>query len=360
MRALAIATALVVVAAALPIGAQGVLSSEFIYETAPFPSAHASTIVETREGTLLAAWFGGTAERNPDVGIWLSRREANGWTTPVEVANGVQSESLRYPTWNPVLFQPSSGPLLLFYKVGPSPSEWWGMVTTSTDDGRTWSTPERLPDGVIGPVKNKPIELASGDILSGSSTEHDGWRVHMERSTDGGRTWTLTPPLNDGREIPAIQPSILTHADGRLQAVGRTRAGRIFETWSTDEGRTWSPLSLLPLPNPSAGTDAVTLADGRHLLVYNHTAKGRGMLNVALSTDGRNWSAALVLENTDDAEFSYPAVIQTRDGLVHVTYTWRRERVRHVVIDPAALALRPIVDGAWPAEAPVAPGLQPG
>jgi predicted neuraminidase len=328
--------------------AQGVVRSEFIYETAPFPSAHASTIVETRAGSLIAAWFGGTAERNPDVGIWIARYEAGRWTAPVEVATGIQSPTLRHPTWNPVLFQPTSGPLLLFYKVGPSPSTWWGMVMTSADDGRTWSTPVRLPDGVIGPVKNKPVQLASGAILSGSSTEHDGWRVHMERSTDNGRTWTVTPALNDGKQIPAIQPSILTYADGRLQAIGRTRAGRLFETWSSDQGLSWTPLALMALPNSSTGTDAVTLRDGRQLLVYNHTVKGRGMLNVALSTDGRAWLAALVLENTPEAEFSYPAVIQTRDGLVHITYTWKRQRVRHVVVDPSALVLRPIVDGEWP------------
>lgn len=329
-------------------GAQGVVSTGLVYETAPFPSAHASTIVETRQGSLIAAWFGGTAERNPDVGIWIARRVDGRWSRPVEVADGVQSPTLRYPTWNPVLFQPLSGPLMLFYKVGPTPSRWWGMVMTSADDGRTWSTPVRLPDGVIGPVKNKPVQLANGDILSGSSTEHDGWRVHMERSLDNGRTWTATPPLNDGKRIPAIQPSILTYADGRLQALGRTRAGRLFETWSSDQGRTWTPLALMAMPNPSAGTDAVTLRDGRQLLVYNHTEQGRGTLNVAVSSDGRAWQAALVLENTPVAEFSYPAVIQTRDGLVHITYTWKRERITHVVVDPAALLLRPIVDGAWP------------
>jgi len=348
-RPLVLAACLLVGPSLGPISAQGVVDREFIYETAPFPSAHASTIVETRDGSLLAAWFGGTAERNPDVGIWLSRREAGGWTAPVEVVNGVQSPSLRYPTWNPVLFQPASGPLMLFYKVGPTPSSWWGMVTTSVDDGRTWSTPVRLPDGIIGPVKNKPVQLAGGDILAGSSTEDDGWRVHIERSTDDGRTWTATPPLNDGREIPAIQPSLLLHADGRIQAIGRTRVGRLFDTWSSDRGRTWTPLSLTMLPNSSTGTDAVTLRDGRHLLVYNHTAKGRGVLNVAVSTDGRTWNAALILEDTDGAEFSYPAVIQTRDGRVHITYTWKRERIRHVVLDPALLVVTPIVNGEWPA-----------
>lgn len=325
----------------------GLLRTEFIFETAPFPSCHASTIVETPDG-LVAAWFGGTAERNPDVGIWVSRRDGGRWTPPVEVANGVESPSVRYPTWNPVLFQTDPATLSLFYKMGPSPATWWGMVKTSGDNGRTWSAARRLPAGIIGPVKNKPVRLATGDLLSGSSTEHDGWRVHFERSTDNGRTWTATPPINDGRTIGAIQPSILFHPGGRLQALGRTRAGRLFETWSDDQGRTWSPLALLPLPNSSTGTDAVTLRDGRHLLVYNHTPDGRSPLNVAVSTDGRSWQAALVLEDTPGLQFAYPAVIQTADGLVHITYTWKRERIKYVVIDPAALVLRPINDGAWP------------
>jgi predicted neuraminidase len=324
----------------------GVVRAEFIYETAPFPSCHASTIVETPSG-LVAAWFGGTAERNPDVGIWVSRYRDGRWSAPVEVANGVQSPTLRYPTWNPVLFQPAAGPLLLFYKVGPSPSEWWGMVRRSSDNGATWSTGERLPEGVLGPIKNKPISVGRA-IVAGSSTENDGWKVHFERSEDDGRTWASLPPVNDGQAIAAIQPAILTHPDNRLQAVGRTRAGKIFETWSSDQGRTWSPLALLDLPNPSAGIDAVTLRDGRHLLVYNHTASGRSPLNVAVSTDGHAWQAAVVLEDTPGQEFSYPAVIQGRDGLVHVTYTWHRTRIRHVVIDPARLSLRPIEGGAWP------------
>lgn len=332
---------------AAPQGAPGVLRSEFIYDTAPFPSCHASTIVETSRG-LVAAWFGGTAERNPDVGIWLSRIENGRWTTPAEVATGVQSPTLRYPTWNPVLFQPKTGPLLLFYKVGPSPSEWWGMLMTSDDDGRTWSGPTRLPDGILGPIKNKPVQLANGDILAGSSTEHNGWQVHFERSIDNGRTWTATPPLNDGRDLPSIQPSVLLQPGARLQAIGRSRAGKLFETWSSDQGRTWSPLTLTSLPNPNAGTDAVRLADGRSLLVYNHTASGRSPLNVAVSSGGREWQAALVLEDDPGREYSYPAVIQTRDGLVHITYTWRRERIRHVVIDPKQLTLRPIANGEWP------------
>jgi len=324
-----------------------VVRSEFIYDTAPFPSCHASTIVETSRG-FVAAWFGGTAERNPDVGIWVARLVDGRWTTPVEVANGVQSPSLRYPTWNPVLFRPTNGPLYLFYKVGPSPDAWWGMVTSSTDEGETWGPPARLPDGILGPIKNKPLQLSNGDVLAGSSTEHNGWQVHFERSTDGGRTWVATAPVPDTATKGAIQPSVLMHRDGRLQAVGRTRSGHVFETWSTDQGRNWSPLSLLDLPNPNAGTDAITLSDGRQLIVYNHTAQGRSPLNVALSEDGRSWRTVAVLEDDPGREYSYPAVIQARDGLVHITYTWRRERIRHAVIDVAHAPLLPIVDGAWP------------
>ncbi len=331
----------------------GLLLSEFIYETAPFPKCHASTIVESGGG-LIAAWFGGTDEREPDVGIWVARREGDKWTAPVEVANGVVGPTERYPTWNPVLFQPKGGPLLLFYKVGPTPKEWWGMVTTSGDAGMTWSKPTRLPGGIIGPVKNKPVQLANGDIVSGSSTEHDGWRVHFERSTDNGRTWQATPPVNDGKQIMAIQPSILVHKDGRLQAIGRTRRSGVFQVWSDDQGKTWGEMTPLGMPNPSAGTDAVTLADGRHLLVYNHNPEydGRSPLNVAVSDDGVHWQAALVLENDPGLEFSYPAVIQSADGLVHVTYTWHRDRIKHAVVDPAKLVTAPIVDGQWPKPTP--------
>ena len=313
------------------------MRSEFIYEKAPFPSCHASTIVEPTPGKLVAAWFGGTRERAPDVGIWLSRQDGAGWSVPVEVANGVRPGAPRLPTWNPVLFQPRTGPLLLFYKMGPSPATWWGLVMSSTDGGRNWSAPRRLPDGIFGPIKNKPVQLADGTILSPTSDETPDkanlWRVYFERSTDNGQTWARTPFANDGAAISAIQPSILFLGGDRLAAVGRTRQGKVFSISSPDLGRTWGPMTLTALPNPSAGTDAVTLKDGRHLIVYNHTPKGRTPLCVALSRDGVAWTRLLDLE-TEPGEYSYPAVIQTADGLVHITYTWKRERIKHVVLDP--------------------------
>jgi predicted neuraminidase len=322
---------------------QGLVRSEFIYETAPFPECHASTIAESQDG-LAAAWFGGTREGSPDVGIWLSRQENGKWTAPVEVATGVQSATNRYPCWNPVLFQPKPGPLLLFYKVGPRPDAWWGMVMTSADGGKTWLKPRRLPEGILGPIKNKPVEIRSGDLLCPSSSEDHGWRVHFERTRDWGQTWETTGPINDGREISAIQPSILFHRDGRLQALGRTRQGRIFQVWSEDQGKTWGKMTLTSLPNPNSGLDAVTLEDGRHLLVYNHTTKGRSPLNVAVSTNGTDWQAALVLESAA-GEYSYPAVIQTSDGNVHITYTWKRQRIRHAVVVPEKLEPHPMPGG---------------
>lgn len=324
----------------------GVLKSEFIFESAPFPECHASTLVETG-GTLVAAWFGGTREKHSDVGIWMACRKGGAWSAPVEVASGIQEDGMRYPCWNPVLFQPRNGRLMLFYKVGPSPDKWWGMLATSGDGGRTWADSRRLPSGILGPIKNKPLQLADGDILAPASTEHDGWRVHFERSSDLGQTWRLIGPVNDGKSIGAIQPSILRHDDKWLQAIGRTRQGRIFSVESTDGGDSWGTMELTSLPNPNSGIDAVTLSDGRHLLVYNHTTSGRTPLNVALSNDGRQWQAAAVLES-DAGEYSYPAVIQTADGLVHITYTWKRKRIRHATLDPAKLELRPIERGKWP------------
>jgi predicted neuraminidase len=328
----------------------GVVNSEFIFETAPFPSCHASTIAETKGG-LVAAWFGGTREGAPDVGIWLSRHVDGKWTAPVEVANGVRADGQRFACFNPVLFQSPKGPLLLFYKSGGHPNGWAGFLKTSEDNGATWSAAAPLPEGFVGPVKNKPVLMPDGSLLCGSSIESpekpSKWQVQFERTPDWGKTWTKTGFLNDGLNISAIQPSILFAGGNRLVAIGRTRQSHIFRITSDDGGKTWSEMTLTELPNPNSGTDAVTLRDGRHLLVYNHTTKGRSPLNVAVSTDTQTWQAALVLEN-DPGEYSYPAVIQTADGLVHAVYTWKRQRIKHVVIDPAKLTLRAIADGQWP------------
>lgn len=313
------------------------VKSEFIFDQAPFRSCHASTIVETREG-LMAAWFGGSREGALDVGIWISHFDGKRWSEPLELANGADNEKhVRYPCWNPVLYQTRNGPLLLFYKVGPRPDSWWGMLMKSDNNGLTWTVPKRLPNGILGPIKNKPIELNDGLLICGSSTEDAGWRVHIERTRSFGREWTRTDPLNRAMEFGAIQPTLLAHPTGKLQMLCRTKQGVISESWSTNRGETWSRMLATDLPNPNSGIDAVVLRDGRSLLVYNHSSSDRGVLNVAISSNARSWSPVLTLENEPGSEFSYPAVIQTNDGLVHVTYTWKRSRIKHVVVDPFKL-----------------------
>ena len=325
-----------------------IVKSEFIFQQGevPFPSCHASTIIQNGNG-LLAAWFGGTEERNPDVGIWVSNYEKGTWSKPQEVANGIQHKDKRYPCWNPVLFNADSE-ILLFYKVGPSPSAWWGELITSGDSGRTWSKSRRLPEDIIGPVKNKPVKLANGILLCPSSTENEGWRLHMEFTSDNGGTWERTPALNE-RTTGAIQPSVLIHPGNRLQLVCRSTTSKILTSWSADNGHTWSDLAPLALPNPNSGIDAVTLRDGRHLLIYNHLKKGRYFLNAAISDNGQDWNAATLLENEKPGtEFSYPAVIQTNDGLVHITYTWNRKQIKHVVITPDLIREKPFENNEWP------------
>jgi len=167
------------------------------------------------------------------------------------------------------------------------------------------------------------------------------------KTVDFGRTWELIGPINDGIEFGAIQPTLLTYSDARIQALCRSKQQHIAESWSADGGKTWSKMVATSLPNPNAGIDAVTLWNGQQLLVYNHTTDGRSPLNVAVSKDGKIWKAALVLED-QPGEYSYPAVIQTADRKVHITYTWKRQRVKHVVLDPLRLVLRDMVDGQWP------------
>ncbi len=337
------------------VGENAVVKSEFIYKAGDvsFPSCHASTIAETKNG-LIAAWFGGTAEKDPDVGIWVSRYVNGKWTIPVEVANGIQHKTLRYPTWNPVLFN-YGDEIILFYKEGPSPRTWWGEYVTSTDNGLTWSRPVRLPEGIAGPIKNKPELLANGELICPTSSEDNGWRVHFEFTPDRGLTWERTEAINDGKKLSAIQPSILKHPNGKLQILCRSKNKYILSAWSTDNGKSWSKLEPIGLPNPNSGTDAVTLKNGKHVLVYNHIKPGeewgdRNVLNLAVSENGIDWKAAVLLENDPDkeGEYSYPAVIQTDDGMIHITYTWNRKLIKHVVIDPSKLTTKPIVQGKWP------------
>ena len=342
---------------------KGVVVSEFLYETAPFPQCHSATILETTSGDLLTAYFGGTREGHPDVSIYTSRKTkgSKGWAAPQLVADGVYSETLRKAAYNPVLYQHNNGTIYLYYKVGSRVSDWVGYVKTSTDEGRTWSAAQQLPDGFLGPIKNK-MHVVGDKIIAPSSTEGNSWRVHFEIIDLEKNSYRKVGPLEAEASTPthlvatnnsstdieggdnsihhtiqAIQPSILEHKDGRLQILCRTRNGKIATAWSSDQGETWTKLTLLDVPNNNSGTDAVSLSDGTHALIYNAIAtppgakKGlRTPLNIARSKNGVDWKVTHTLEDSPVSQYSYPAIIQGKDGRIHAVYTWRRQRVKYV------------------------------
>jgi predicted neuraminidase len=313
---------------------------EFVFEEAPFASAHASTIVETPDGSLVVAWFGGSAEGNDDVEIWVSRKAAGaGWSAPQRVTN-----TPNIPVWNPVFHQ-DSGTTWLFYKVGPSPREWIGAYCRSTDGGQSWGPVTYLPAGLLGPIRTKLLVLSDGTWLAGSSVEagyrwdtrgdapYRSWAVWVERSDDRGATWSKHGPVTvPGEPYGVIQPTLWQGSNGEVRMLMRSteRIGRIVASSSIDGGRTWTPGRLTALPNPNSGIDAVKLRDGRLVLVYNHLSQGRHAIHLAVSADdGETWTEPVVLES-GPGEYSYPAVIQSQDGAIHITYTWQRRRIRYI------------------------------
>ena len=409
----------------IPTHHEAILKDQFLYEHTYFPEAHASTIVETKKGDLVSAYFGGTHEKDPDVCIWVNikKKGSDAWSAPVLAADGVLDLSdpraklaglsgmnadttpaingpirrafcglpakkgltdetsydyiakttrlqnvpttlKRKACWNPVLCEMPNGELWLFFKIGSSVGDWTGWLAKSKDGGRTWSDKEPLgydSEGraYLGPIKNKP-ELIDNRLLCPSSTEKNGWRFHMEilDLSDGqwktGKAvkdlnWKWIPvestesiKTDDNKlhPIDCIQPSILKLKDGRLQVMMRTHNARLATSFSSDKGNTWTPVVLSEVVNNQSGTDAVTLQDGRHMLIYNNfetlpmTPKGvRTPCSLALSADGQTWHHVLTLEDSPIDQYSYPAIIQGRDGKIHCIYTWRRQRVAYKEID---------------------------
>jgi predicted neuraminidase len=324
--------------------------AQFIFTEAPFASCHASTIVELRNGDLMAAWFGGTGEGKPDVAIWGSRRTGDKWSAPVELARepGIA-------TYNPVLFYTKDGRLWLYYKFGPHPSEWTAARRFSTDDGRTWSAIEHLPAGLYGPIRAKPYVAPDGTVVSGTSVEsYRSWAGWIERSTDNGITWSKAGPITVPRasgtagvpgdapaDVPGssswrftwgiIQPSVVSLGGDHLRLYARStsRIGKICIADSQDGGKTWTQARPLDLPNPNSGIDAVALRDGRIVLVYNNSDSKRTPLNLAVSTDGERFRMFETLES-EPGEYSYPAMVQGKNGDLYITYTWKRQRIKFV------------------------------
>lgn len=334
---------------------------------------HAATITEANEGTLLAAWFGGSREGRADVDIWVARKPIDGpWAEPTVADNGVctitgrdgQERDIEYACWNPVLFtDPESGRIYLWFKITgetdlPGYKNWWGAVRTSDDHGRTWSERIWLPkiedeqrhavfepyaNRAIGPVKNRPIMMPNGDLLCASSTESPvGWRIHFERYRAGD--WTgqqhgveiIGPLLEADANAPhgpgnahAIQPSFIVLSTDLEHLAVFARESAWSE--SRDGGTTWSPIERAPI-DTTAGSHAMTTSGGVHLLAYN-PPPSRRPLSLARSFDGQRWEVLIedVSQNRDQAD--YPTIMQGADGRIHIVHSHGREHVRHIVLD---------------------------
>nr|WP_315156173.1 sialidase family protein [uncultured Flavobacterium sp.] len=317
------------------------ITNAFITNQPITNNSHAATLVELRPNQLMAAWFGGKYEGAKDVGICFSVYKEKKWSAPQNLIKPPIIKGDTLPCWNPVLFKSKSENLYLFYKVGKNPREWFGAMIISKDNGSTWSTPKYLPDGILGPIKNKPIETIPGVILCGSSTESIGdnkWRVHLERYTETMDSWEKITVENK-KEFDIIQPAFLVHSTNEIQMLSRSKHNKIISSWSVDNGNTWERTDSIHVVNSNSGIDAVTLAKKSFLLVNNPLPQGkdwfngRNVLDVEYSRDGVKWKKLFDLENEAEGEFSYPAIIQTSDNKLHVLYTYNRKYIKHVVFE---------------------------
>ena len=307
---------------------------EFLFgDDQSYLECHASTIVHLENGKFLAAWFGGTKEKNDDVGIWMIKGKPGNWAKTFEVAK-IKND----PHWNPVLFRAPDKKIFLFFKVGKEIPQWQTWVKTSVDEGKTWSEARELvkeDHGGRGPVRNKVIVLSDGTWLAGASNEQGLWNAFFDHSEDNGKTWQATPYLQlDRDEIKGkgiIQPTLWESAPGQVHALLRSTSGFVCRSDSRDYGKTWSPVYKISVPNPNSGIDVAKLNNGTLVLAYNPTSNdggSRGKLALALSFDnGKTWPKKIDLEdgNIKD-EYSYPAIITFNDSIA-VTYTWNRKKI---------------------------------
>ncbi|MCX6231478.1 MAG: exo-alpha-sialidase [Bacteroidetes bacterium] len=314
-----------------------VLSNETIFTNPAFAQCHASTLIELKKDKYMVAWFEGSYEGSKDVCIWAAIKHKGKWSNPKKIVCGDVSDTLHYACWNPVLFRSGKNEIILYYKVGPSPREWWGMQLHSFDNGETWGKAQRL-NSILGPVKNKPVTSTNGCWLNPTSIETmDRWQVFIERSIDKGKTWQNIA-VDTANPAKVIQPCLLLYPNGKIQALCRSNQNYIMESWSTDDGKSWSPLQKTDILNPNSGIDAITLTSGLHLLVYNPMISGKDWVNgrnklyLAYSIDGKTWIEFYKLEDQPEGEYSYPAIIQSSDEIVHIIYTYNRKTIKYVSI----------------------------
>lgn len=316
-------------------------------------SAHASTLLPLHHNGVLAAWFGGSWEKDSNVCIWMSRRNREGkWTHPV-VAENVRGIAL----WNPVLFRCPDNSILLFYKVGVTIDQWQTFAIRSHDEGISWSNPFELVEndrqGGRGPVKNKPILLSDGKtIVAPASLEGECWDCFVDISRDNGKTWqmsSLVPVRHAGYNIQMvdqpyekhrcwgkgiIQPTLWEDEKGDIHMFCRSTSSAIFRSDSTDRGVSWSTAYETGLPNNNSGLDLVKVSGNTLVLAYNPVPnlpnyyKGpRTPLVLDYSRDnGFTWERLHILED-GPGDYAYPSIVCRDKNTIEICYTQKREQI---------------------------------
>jgi predicted neuraminidase len=321
----------------------------------PFSQCHAATLLRRADGSLFVAWFGGTREGHRDTAIWAAdRRSISGaakiptqptvgaWSEPRIIAKATDEAH-----WNPVLFALSDDEWVLHFKVGMRIRDWVSWSQRSRDHGKTWQDPEPLvagDRGGRGAVKNKPIQLTSGEWLAGASIETwRRWDAFVDRSPNGRDGWSASTnfPLdrNRLRGKGVIQPALWQSAPNHVHAFLRSTEGTLFRSDSTDAGISWSEAQPTSLPNNNSGVDVVRMQTGILALACNPVEgnwAARSPLSILFSNDnGKTWPQRLDVE-TGPGEFSYPALIEDGNGLC-VAFTWNRRRIAVARIDASEI-----------------------
>lgn len=331
---------------------------------------HAPSIVELADGSMLASWYRGSGERKADDVAIYGARLAKGAKTWSE--GFLMTDTPGFPDGNTAMMVDSKGYLHLFWPLvlantwescvtqqlvsmqptGTGAPKWdrkeslwlkpedFSSQALSKLDALLETIPKPLPENLEKEVievkgrlsdklyqrlgwqtRCKPTVLDSGRILLPLYSDTYSFSL-MAISDDGGQTWRASKPLMG---FGNIQPAVLQKKDGSLVAYMRENGftGKIRKATSSDQGESWSDVSSLDLVNPGSGLDAVKLANGTWVLIYNDTPKGRNQLAVALSRDeGDSWSAPKYLEKEKEGSFHYPAIIQGRDGRIHAIYSY--------------------------------------
>jgi len=347
-------TCVAIIAFTVGISSHGLafITSDFVSAPGQFAANHGASIVELIEGNLFVCWYAGSEEKAADVQIYCSRRygPTNAWTAPQAVVKSGETASNGWlankTLGNAALYRGNGSSLWLFYTATTLVSGWSGSHVAykiSMDSGTTWSTQgNRITNFWGNLIRNKPIAWGDSQILLPLYHELLGQYGFICAATIQNKS--IAPEQCE--RIPGrghLQPALVRLPDGSLAAYLRNaKSGQLLVSIAPLGSLVWSSPTPTNLANPNSAVDVIGISEGRILIIYNSSRSGRNVLSVAISQDGYHFSWIRDLENAPGAGgFSYPSILQDRQGLWHVVYTYqRRAAIKHVAFDKAWLGIR--------------------